>query len=315
MTFLPWVTCGLTLFNCQSTIEKAIKSCMSQDYPNKLILLVDDCSEDNTVAVAQSVLSNSSIPHKLIRLNANFGVAYARNILIDNCSTEFIAFFDDDDVSLPSRISSQLNYLRINTPGSGVNYTDDALCYTDRVFISSDKSSIIHSMNAKLSHVQAQSVINALLSAEPLPTSCIPGSTATCTLCARTATLKRIGMFDPKFRRYEDLELAIKALLHGISLVSVPQILVKQFFTNTSDKFFAYQYNLLLIKKYRHLFCSKKDFLYAYFYVRLKNKILYSSKDSFLYIFLMLITHFPFKFMKHLLNLFRYRLSKLTPSP
>ena len=68
----------------------------------------------------------------------------------------------------------------------------------------------------------------------------------------------------------EDLDIAIKALSQGVNLTTVKECLVKQFFTDTTDKSKAYEYNLLLIKKYKKHFQTKSEFEYALWFVRLK---------------------------------------------
>lgn len=299
MRNLPSVTCGFTLYNCEDTIIRAINSSLRQKYPNKQLLLVDDCSTDNTAKVVKAILRNSNIQTHLISLENNMGVAYARNVLIENCKTDYIAFFDDDDESHPMRLMSQINHLE-NYKSQKNNKATETLCYTKRLMIKSSKTSIIQSMEVDLSVVNSYDVIAALLSAKPLPRSCNAGSTATCTLCSRVKTLKRIGNFDIKFRRFEDLDLAIKGLNCGVSLTTVQNCLVNQFFTDTVDKSNAYKYNLVLLEKYREVFQNQKEYRYALLFVRLKNRIIHTSNESLIFIALTLIIKHPIKLLKHL---------------
>ena len=302
----PVITCAFTLFNCEDTILRAITSCLNQEYPHKEILLVDDCSSDKTLDTVRAFLANTNINSRLICLKKNMGVAYARNVLIDNCNTEYIAFFDDDDESHPIRLNLQIehleNYKSTNNTGGG-----EALCFTDRVFIKQLQSQFIDSIEIDCSRVDIYTVITSLLSANKLPYFCRPGSTATCTLFSKTSTLKKIGGFDPNFRRFEDLDLAIRAINLGISLTTVKQCLVKQYFTNTLDKQNAYMYNLKLINKYQGYFQTHREFNYAILYVRLKNKILHASRDPLVSILLQLLFLHPHRIIKHtLLILQRY---------
>lgn len=48
MKEFPLITIGLTCFNCEKTIERALKSAINQDWINKEIILIDDCSTDNS---------------------------------------------------------------------------------------------------------------------------------------------------------------------------------------------------------------------------------------------------------------------------
>ena len=103
-------------------------------------------------------------------------------------------------------------------------------------------------------------------------------------VCTKVSTIKRIGGFDNSFRRFEDLDIAIKAISKGVNLTTVEECLVKQYFTDTADKSEAYKYNLLLIKKYEKHFQTKSEFEYALWFVRLKNRLIHSSNDSIIMI-------------------------------
>ena len=51
-TDLPTVTIGITAFNCEDTLRRAVASALEQDYLNAEILIVDDCSTDHTHNIA-----------------------------------------------------------------------------------------------------------------------------------------------------------------------------------------------------------------------------------------------------------------------
>ena len=125
------VTIGVTAYNCEDTLETAVNSALSQDYNEIKILIVDDCSSDNTNAIARG-LAKLHPNVALIRSNKNQGVAASRNIIIDNANSPFIAFFDDDDISQPNRISSQLEaILACETETK----KELILCHTARVVV------------------------------------------------------------------------------------------------------------------------------------------------------------------------------------
>ncbi|MEG1824226.1 MAG: glycosyltransferase [Cloacibacillus sp.] len=94
----PEISIIIPAYNLEGLIRASIVSIIEQDYPNKKIILVDDCSTDGTLTEAESVLVNSGVPYKLIRHERNKGVAVARNTGIDAVSGEFFLFFDGDDL-------------------------------------------------------------------------------------------------------------------------------------------------------------------------------------------------------------------------
>ena len=53
-SYIPWVTIVIPAYNEESTIGSTIDGILSQDYPLKKIIVVDDCSTDNTNAIATS---------------------------------------------------------------------------------------------------------------------------------------------------------------------------------------------------------------------------------------------------------------------
>ena len=103
------VTCGFTTYNAEKTIRRALLSAYNQTYNNIEIIVVDDKSTDNTLIKLKEVLFNSPYPYKIIKHKENLGVAASRNSILKYANGEFIFFFDDDDLSYPNRVESQIN--------------------------------------------------------------------------------------------------------------------------------------------------------------------------------------------------------------
>ena len=102
----PLITIGITAYNAQDTIERAIRSALAQNWENKEILIVDDSSTDKTRETIENVIKGHKSV-RLIRHENNKGAAGARNTILKEAKGDFIAFFDDDDESLPERICTQ----------------------------------------------------------------------------------------------------------------------------------------------------------------------------------------------------------------
>ena len=103
----PLVTVGLTCFNARDTIGRAISGVLSQDWSNMEVLIVDDVSSDDSVARARSAVAGDPSV-RIIRHRQNTGPGGTRNTILTEARGEFIAFCDDDDESLPNRISKQI---------------------------------------------------------------------------------------------------------------------------------------------------------------------------------------------------------------
>ncbi|MGY8917831.1 MAG: glycosyltransferase family 2 protein [Flavobacteriales bacterium] len=83
-------------YNVEQYIDRCIKSLLSQTYLNLEILLVDDCSPDNTLEIVQQYANNDS-RIKILQYDKNRGLGGARNYGIEQAKGEYILFVDSDD--------------------------------------------------------------------------------------------------------------------------------------------------------------------------------------------------------------------------
>lgn len=107
-------------YNSSSFIADTITSVIEQTYRNWELIVVDDCSTDNSLEIVQ--LAQKDDPRvKLIKLSENVGVAEARNIGIREAKGQFIAFLDSDDLWYPDKLEKQISFMKENNID---------LCYT-----------------------------------------------------------------------------------------------------------------------------------------------------------------------------------------
>lgn len=99
--------------NAEKSISYAVNSCLLQTYAHLEILVLDDASADNTVAILQTFKDDRI---RIIHHPENMGVAASRNKLLEEARGEYIAWLDADDTMLPDRIDKQLAYMLAN-PG------------------------------------------------------------------------------------------------------------------------------------------------------------------------------------------------------
>lgn len=92
---------------------KAIHSIIEQTYSNWEFVICDDGSSDDTFNFLKK-FSKIDTRIKVIRNRVNSGLAAALNKCIDNTKGNYIARMDDDDISLPSRLEKELNFLKEN---------------------------------------------------------------------------------------------------------------------------------------------------------------------------------------------------------
>lgn len=84
------------VYNTGKYLSRCIESLLKQTLPDLKIILVDDCSTDNSREIIRKYArDNSNI--KPVFLIKNFGVAHARNKGLSYCFSEFVGFCDSDD--------------------------------------------------------------------------------------------------------------------------------------------------------------------------------------------------------------------------
>jgi len=88
-----WITVVIAAYNAARYIPRCIDSVLGQTYSKVKVIVVDDCSCDNTIEVAQAY------PERVecIELSENSGPAAGRNAGLKLCDTEYVAFLDADD--------------------------------------------------------------------------------------------------------------------------------------------------------------------------------------------------------------------------
>lgn len=86
----------VAVYNAEKTLKKCIESLLNQTYKNIEIILVNDCSKDNSLDICTEY-SKSNDNVKVISNDRNSGVSNTRNNGIDNSTGEYICFVDSDD--------------------------------------------------------------------------------------------------------------------------------------------------------------------------------------------------------------------------
>jgi len=98
------------MFNSEAYISETINSVINQIYTNWELLLIDDGSDDKTIAIAnQFIVQNPNI--KLLKNNANLGAAISRNKGIEAAKGKYIAFLDADDLWKPNKLHTQIEFM------------------------------------------------------------------------------------------------------------------------------------------------------------------------------------------------------------
>jgi glycosyltransferase involved in cell wall biosynthesis len=212
--FSPLVSVVIPAFNAAATIIRALESVRAQNCPGVEIIVVDDCSADDTVAV---VLGNIKLAEwiRVVKMALNGGASAARNAGIRVATGKYLAFLDADDVWLPGKLQKQI-----------------ALIESDpRIALVSCNSELVSPSGQPLKEghrnrppVEGSEAWKTLLAYNFLPTP---------TVMTHRQLVNEVGGFDESLVLGEDLDLWIKLALRGTVAVS-KEILVNYFDTPDS---------------------------------------------------------------------------------
>lgn len=106
-------------YNTGRFIAETVGSVLAQTYQNWELIIVDDCSTDNTDAV---VAAFSDVRIKYIKNEKNSGAAVSRNRALREASGKWIAFLDSDDLWAPEKLERQIAFMKEND--CRFSYTD-----------------------------------------------------------------------------------------------------------------------------------------------------------------------------------------------
>jgi len=167
------VSVVVPVYNGESYLEKTVDSILNQDYKNIELILVDDGSTDNS----KTLIEELSLRDTRIKpfYNSNGGVAKARNFGIGQSKSEFVAFCDQDDLWLASKLTKQIPLFENSKVG---------LVYSGAIadYITHNKQS-----KPSFNHKYKGQVFDKLVQLNML--TC-------CTAVARKANLEQVDSFD-----------------------------------------------------------------------------------------------------------------------
>ena len=97
-------------YNAAQYLEETVKSVQAQTFTNWEMIIVDDCSTDDTYELAKS-LAYEDERIKVLQNEYNSGVAATRNRALDIATGEYLAFIDSDDLWLPEKLKKQIDFM------------------------------------------------------------------------------------------------------------------------------------------------------------------------------------------------------------
>jgi len=195
---------------------RAIDSVINQTYSNIEVIVIDDNDPYSEFRKAteikmQKYFNNKKV--KYLKNEKNLGGALTRNIGIREATGDYITFLDDDDIYLPKKINTQLNYMFEN---------DYDLTFTDVR---------IHDMEDRLIDYREHNYIKNFNQEELLINHLMHHLTPTGTYMFKQESIIKIGGFD-NVSVGQEFILMLKAIECGLKIGYIPVAHVIQYVHN-----------------------------------------------------------------------------------
>lgn len=214
-------------YNCGKFISETIESVLDQTYKNWEMVIVDDCSTDNTKHIVEEYIKKDS-RIRYHRLEENSGAAIARTKAMEIAQGDYMAFLDSDDLWMKNKLEIQLNLMKKN---------HWYFTCTDYEQIDEDSNKL----NKIIKSIEKTNYNRLLL-------DCPVGNSTV------MYDVKRMGI--PNIRKRNDDALWLKMLKKEEYMYGINQVLMQYRLRNdsiSSNKFKLVKYHWVLYRDVEHL--------------------------------------------------------------
>lgn len=224
-------------YNCGRFIAETIKSVQAQTYTDWEMIIVDDCSTDNTKEIVAAIATNDS-RIKYHCLDINSGAAVARTEAMKRAEGKYMAFLDSDDLWMREKLEAQLTFMQEN----GINFS---ATYYEQIAEDGKKLDKIVKAPKKTNY-------NRLLLDCPVGNSTV------------MYNVDAMGKFEvPNIRKRNDDALWLTMLKKEKYIYGIPQVLMEYRVRRnsiSSNKFTLIKYHWYLYRQIEHLNIFRSGF-------------------------------------------------------
>ncbi len=199
---MPLISVIIPTYNRSWILKDAVDSVLSQKFTDFELIVVDDGSTDSTSELL------SAYKDRIIKIRQeNRGVSSARNSGLRAASGLYVAFLDSDDMWLPEKLSSQVDFFE--------SHPEAVICQTDEMWIRKGVR-----VNPKNRHKKPSGMIF-----EPSLRLCLVSPSA---VMMKKSIFDEIGLFNEAFPACEDYDLWLRTgLYYPVHLIE-RQLVVKR---------------------------------------------------------------------------------------
>ncbi|MCR5568503.1 MAG: glycosyltransferase [Paludibacteraceae bacterium] len=121
------LTLAICMYNAEVYITETLQSVVNQTLQSFNILIIDDCSTDNSVKLVNDFFVKNSRQYELVQLQENGGICHARHYAERHANTPYLMFLDADDILLPTAVEKMYNKIESDNDLMAVG------CYLDYI--------------------------------------------------------------------------------------------------------------------------------------------------------------------------------------
>lgn len=211
----PKISVLIPAYNREKYIEECVQSVLNQTFSDFEVIIINDASTDKTAEISKKICEKDPRV-KLINHKENKLRSGALNTGIENSKGEYICFLDSDDIYLPSKLESQINFLEKNKEVDGV--------YGDYIYFKEGEEGE-RVITAILDVGYVKDHLVRIHNGEDIPPM-IKGWIPSCSALIRSYVFDKIS-FDEKLTNMEDFDMWLQILGAGFQMVRIPELTYK----------------------------------------------------------------------------------------
>ncbi len=209
------ITVSVVTYNHAPYIKECIDSILSQTWQNLEILVIDDCSTDETVDLVKSYHDPRI---NLITKKKNRGVSDSTDVYLRQAAGRYIATIcGDDRMATPFKIEKQVDFLKRNKWCSVV-FSDIELIGERGKTLDAETSPAKQILRVFQSGIQNQEP-EQLLNIFFLTGNVLAGPT----MLADMQVFHQFGSFDRRYLQLQDFDMSIRLLINGVGIAVIPE--------------------------------------------------------------------------------------------
>lgn len=199
----PKISVIMSVYNGARYLKEAVDSILNQTFTDFEFLIVNDCSNDNSPQILKEYAEKDN-RIKIITNEFNLGLTKNLNKMIRQVKGEYIARFDCDDVSLPTRFEKQVKFLNENPKVALVSSWSSLM---------DDNGKIFGTVKYPINNIELKKV---LIRYNPFFHPAV---------MMRKSALDNVGFYNESWRFAQDYELWLR-IARKYEIANIPEILL-----------------------------------------------------------------------------------------